>query len=133
MGLLDAHGYKVQGLTYRDQVNIARKAETYLKPNSQVLAFGNAIVLVELHLENTSKDLHLGSKSGRGVLEYEPGGVDAMLDALDQNPPRLVSLSRITKQDWNQDFYDWVQERYRLVDCGQDERCATVCAAKRRD
>ena len=40
--------------------------------------------------------------------------MDGMLEALDKNPPRLISLARI-RQDWNADFLDWVHGNYRLV------------------
>jgi len=115
VGVVDAMQYEIPGIQYRDQLNLARRAAAYLHPKNQILSLGNAVILVELHRDNASKIVHLGEKSARGVLQYEPGGMDAMIEALDQNPPKLISLARVTRQEWNADFLDWVQDNYHLV------------------
>jgi hypothetical protein len=115
VGLLDARDYHIVGITYRDQQNLVGEATKHLRGNGRILSFGNAIILVELQRENASKIIHFGPKSGEGVLEYEPNGLDGLLTALDQNPPQLISLARTTRQNWNQDFFDWLKARYRLV------------------
>src|SRR5581483_3204200 len=115
VGIADTWGYKIPGIQYRDQLNLARRAATYLRPKNQILSLGNAVILVELQRANASKLVHLGEKSARGVLQYEPGGMDAMIEALAKNPPKLISLARVTRQEWNADFLDWVHANYHLV------------------
>lgn len=119
MGLLDSRRYQLVGLTYKNQMNLVRKAQAFLKPGGSILALGNAILLTELHQDNASNIIHFGEKSGEGVLNYEPGGLDAMVDGLAQNPPRLISLSRTEEEDWNRDFYTWLYANYRLVEINQ--------------
>lgn len=110
--ILDVRGYQVTGENFEDQMTVAVAASAYLLPTDHVLSFGDAIVPVTLHLRNSSKILHLGSKSGLGVLASEPGGVQSMIDALDRDPPKLISLSRESFPDWSKPFYEWLARRY---------------------
>lgn len=110
--LLDVRGYVVTGVNFEDQQYVAATAKKYLAPGDTVLTFGDAIVPVELHLPNASKIVHLGSKSGLGVLAFEPGGFQGMLDALDRNPPKLITLSRENNLAWTKPFYEWLDEYY---------------------
>lgn len=114
--LLDVWGYRIPGSTFLDQLEVAQRAKTYLHPGDRVLSFGNTIVPIELHTQNASKILHLGSKSGLGVLVSEPGGMQGLIDALDRDPPRLISLARENRPDWTQPFYQWLERRYTQVD-----------------
>jgi len=114
--LADVRAYRVSGTDFFDQKYVAAIARTYLQPGDRVLSFGNAIVLVELQMPNASKIVHLGSKSGLGVLAFEPGGLAGMLDALDRNPPKLITLARENHLDWQQPFYDWLAARYEPAD-----------------
>lgn len=115
VNLLDARAYKRIGISYNDQLALVRQVRGRFDPGDRILSIGNAIILVEMHLLNASKIIHFGSKAGRGVLDNEPGGMDGMIAALDQNPPRFVTLSRTPREDWNADFFDWVESRYRLI------------------
>ena len=108
----DVWGYRITGTSFLDQLEVAQTAQRYLQPGDRVLSFGNTIVPVELHLANATKILHLGSKSGLGVLASEPGGMQGMLDALDQHPPKVISLARETRPEWTQPFYEWLERRY---------------------
>ena len=91
---------------------VGAAARQHLQSGDRVLSFGDATVLVGLHLSNAHKILHPGSKSGLGVLESEPGGVDGMVAALDSNPPHLITLARETKSEWTRPFYAWLSRRY---------------------
>lgn len=113
--MLDARAYIVRGTNYDDQRNLVREVDKYLEPGDRVLTFGNAILLTETHRTNATKVIHLGSKSGLGVLTFEPGGVQGMWDALDRNPPKIITLARETFPDWTRPFYTWLEKRYRLL------------------
>lgn len=110
--LLDVWGYRVTGVNFGDQLAVAEAAKKYLAPGDRVLSFGDAIVPVELHLPNAHKILHLGSKSGIGILASEPGGMQGMIAALDHDAPRLITLSRVNILPGTRPFYDWVNARY---------------------
>jgi hypothetical protein len=110
--ILDVRAYRLTGTNFQDQLDVAVAASAYLLPNDHVLSFGDAIVPVVLHLRNSTKILHLGSKSGLGVLASEPGGMQGMLDALDRDPPKLISLSRESFPEWSKPFYEWLERRY---------------------
>jgi hypothetical protein len=114
--LFDVNAYTIRGPNFQDQQYAVNAARKYLAPGDTVLSFGDAMVLVELHLSNASKIVHLGSKSGLGVLAFEPGGFQGMVDDLDRNPPKLITLARETHLDWQQPFYDWLQEFYEPAD-----------------
>ncbi len=111
----DVWGYRITGTTFGDQVQVANAAKEYLQPGDRVLSFGNAIVLIETQQPNATKILHLGSKSGLGVLASEPGGMQGMIDALDQNPPKVITLARETRLDWTKPLYRWMERRYEQV------------------
>jgi hypothetical protein len=115
VNVLDVRAYHRTGISYRDQLDLLHQVRMRADPGDRILSIGNAIVLVEMHLPNASNIIHFGSKAGRGVLDNEPGGMDGMVAALDQNPPRIVMLSRAQREDWNEDFYEWLDSRYRLV------------------
>lgn len=115
MNLLDVLTYKRQGIAYRDQRALVRQVRARFKPGDRILSIGNALILVEMRLPNASKIIHFGSKAGRGVLENEPGGMEGWLASLAANPPRLITLSRAPRADWNEDFYAWLDENYRRV------------------
>jgi len=72
--------------------------------------------LIELHKDNATKILHLGSKSGLGVLVSEPGGVQGMLDGLAADPPKLISLARENRPEWTVPFYEWLDRNYTEVE-----------------
>jgi hypothetical protein len=115
VNVLDVRAYHRTGISYRDQLDLVHQVRMRADPGDRILSIGNAIILVEMHLPNASNIIHFGSKAGRGVLENESGGMDGMVVGLDQNPPRFVTLSRAQRQDWNEDFYEWLDSRYRLV------------------
>lgn len=108
----DVSAYHVAGTNFQDQMEVVVAASAYLLPTDRVLTFGDTIVPVTLHLDNASKILHLGSKSGLGVLSSDPGGMQGMIDALDRDPPKLVTLSRESFPDWSDPFYEWLYRRY---------------------
>ena len=112
----DVRGYQPTNFTYQDQQEVARVAEENLKPNDTILTFGDTIILTELHRDNASKVLHLGSKSGLGVLAFEPGQVQGMIDGLQRHPPKLVSLARETRPQWTRPFYHWLNTNYNLLE-----------------
>jgi hypothetical protein len=114
--LFDVREYTVRGVNFQDQMAVVETAKKYLNPGERVLTFGNAIVPVELHMQNAVKILHLGSKSGLGVLASEPGGLEGMLAALDRDPPKLITLSRENHPEWAQPFYVWLEQRYAPAD-----------------
>ena len=113
--LLDVRNYELHGVDFTHQLYVIHVARSNLGPNDTVLTFGNAIILVELKRQNASKIIHLGSKSGLGVLTYEPGGFQGMLDNLERNPPKLISLARENHLDWQKPFYDWLEQNYDLL------------------
>lgn len=114
--LADVRAYTLNGMNFEDQQYVVGVAKTYLAPGDTVLSFGNAIVLIELQMPNATKIVHLGSKSGLGVLAFEPGGFQGMLDALERNPPKLITLARENHLDWQQPFYDWLAAHYEPAD-----------------
>lgn len=114
--LLDARSYQLSGTTFFDQLAVAQTAQKYLQSGDRIQAFGDTIVPIELHMQNVHKILHLGSKSGLGVLASEPGGVAGMISALEVDPPKLITLSRETRPTWTKPFYDWLTLHYRLVE-----------------
>jgi hypothetical protein len=108
----DVWGYQITGTSFVDQLEVANAAREYLQPGDRVLTFGNTIVPVELQMANATKILHLGSKSGLGVLAFEPGGVEGMLSDLERDPPRVVTLARETRLEWTKPIYEWLERRY---------------------
>jgi hypothetical protein len=110
--LFDVSAYVVRGVNFQDQMDVVSAARQYLEPGDTIMTFGNAIVPVELHMQNAHKILHIGSKSGLGVLASEPGGVQGMIDTLEKNPPKLVSIARETRPEWSQPIYLWLEEHY---------------------
>lgn len=112
----DVSAYTVTGTTFEDQMYAVEVAKKYLEPGDTVLSFGNAIILVELQMLNASKIIHLGSKSGQGVLAFEPGGIQGMVYDLDRKPPKLITLARDKELDWAAPFYAWLDEFYEPAD-----------------
>lgn len=108
--------YQPTNFTYQDQQDVARVAEENLKPGDSILTFGDTIILTELHRDNASKILHLGSKSGLGVLAFEPRQVQGMIDGFQRKPPKLVSLARETRPQWTRPFYHWLNTNYNLLE-----------------
>lgn len=115
VNLLDGLAYKRTSISYQDQRALVRQVRLRMDSGDRVLAIGNAILLVEMHLPNASKIVHFGSKAGRGVLDNEPGGMEGWIARLDQNPPRFVMLSRAPREDWSADFFEWLDRRYRRI------------------
>lgn len=112
----DVSAYTVSGTNFQDQMYAVEIARKYLEPGDTVLSFGNAIILVELQMPNASKIIHLGSKSGQGVLAFEPGGIQGMVYDLDRKPPKLITLARDKQLDWAAPFYAWLDEFYEPAD-----------------
>ena len=115
VGLSHTLSYQLNGPTLSDQAQVAVAAEQYLQPTDRVLEFGDSLILIYTHRMNASKVLHLGDKSGLGVLAFEPGQMQGLIDSLDRNPPMLIALSRENKPDWTRPFYRWLGGRYHLV------------------
>lgn len=112
----DAWGYQITGTSFLDQLAVVEKAREYLAPDDRVLSFGNTIVLIELRKQNPTKILHLGSKSGIGVLATEPGGVQGMIAALDADPPKLITIAREARPAWTRPLYEWFDMHYEPAD-----------------
>ncbi len=112
----DVRAYTISGANFHDQQYATKVAQKYLGPDDTLLSFGNAIILVELRMTNASKIIHLGSKSGLGVLTFEPGGVQGMVYDLNLKPPKLITLSRDKQFDWAAPFYAWLNEFYEPVE-----------------
>lgn len=114
--LFDVRAYTVTGSNFQDQQYVVLMAQKYLGPGDTVLSFGSAIVPVELRLQNASKIVHLGSKSGLGVLAFEPGGLQGMVYDLNRRPPKLITLARENHLEWQAPFYAWLNEFYEPAD-----------------
>lgn len=114
--LLDTWGYRVTATSFLDQLQVTQAAAKYVGPDDRVLAFGNALVLIELRRTNATKILHLGSKSGLGVLVSEPGGAQGMVDSLAADPPKLVSMARENRPEWTAPLYEWLDRNYTEVE-----------------
>jgi len=112
----DVRAYTVTGVNFQDQLYAAQVAQKYLEPGDTILSFGNAIILVELRMSNASKIIHLGSKSGQGVLAFEPGGIQGMVYDLNLKPPKLITLARDKEPEWAAPFYAWRDEFYEPVE-----------------
>jgi hypothetical protein len=116
IGLSDAWGYTLQGSSLSDQMNIAQTALRFLGPDDRVLQFGDSVILIFDHRTNASKVLLLKQKSGYGLLSTEPGQIQALVDSLDRNPPKLIALSRESHPAWTRAFYEWLNQKYRFVE-----------------
>jgi len=72
---------------------------------------GDAIVPVTLHLQNSSKFCISGASPVWAFSARNPAACRHD-EALDRDPPKLVTLSRESFPDWSQPVYEWLYRRY---------------------
>ncbi len=102
-------------MTLEKQVAVAAHLAPYLQDDDEIQQLGDAGLLVFLHRRNTTKLIFFGPKTGTGVLQQIPGGIDTIIQQLDDRPPRLVALShvRLKAAPWFRDLQVWLNANYK--------------------
>lgn len=110
-GARDAFTHRRQtGL--EQQRALARELAAQLQPEDRVQQFGDTMFLVVTGRENATRFVHLGEKQGLGILTAEGVSIEALVQQLQQENPRLVTLSRAKNKGWAQPLYTWIEANY---------------------
>lgn len=105
---------RTPALTLEKQAAMAAELAPYLQPGDEIQQLGDAALLVFLHRHNTTKLIFFGPKTGTGVLQQIPGGIDNIIGQLDARPPRLVALSHVRTKaaPWYPTLQSWIDRHY---------------------
>ncbi|MBI4761760.1 MAG: hypothetical protein HY780_11135 [Chloroflexi bacterium] len=98
-----------------EQVAQVQEISALLAPDDQVQQLGDAVVLVFLKKQNPTKLIFFGPKTGTGILQQIPGGIQTVIRQLQAAPPRIVTFSHIVESDWSRELGRWVETRYTRV------------------
>lgn len=114
-GLADLpRGNKVNALA--QQYQMAAGVNQRLGANDKIQQFGDAVLVVLLKRENSTRFIHLGDKQGAGILHAEGIAPDQLPVLIANANPRVITLSRAKDQPWAQPLYDWIELNYTRVE-----------------
>jgi hypothetical protein len=100
-------------LTLDQQAAVAAQIAPLLGPDDQIQQLGDAGLLMFLHRHNTTKLIFFGPKTGTGVLQQIPGGIEGVIAQLEVRRPKLVALSHMGwRSDWQNVFFNWLNQHY---------------------
>lgn len=117
LGLYRSTAYKLEGWTLKDQDKAMEAVSSLLGPDDQIYVHGTVEILTLLGKPNLNPyvDLDWGKDDYIAARKYG-GSFQALIDEMEAQAPRLVSITRLRKVYRRAELEKWVQDRYDKLD-----------------
>jgi hypothetical protein len=111
-----AAGYRMQGTTLQEQEEEVKTLAGLLNPDDKMYVHGTVGLLVLLNKPNLNPYVFLDWNMDTFVAARKYGGsFKALIDEMEAQTPKIVSISRIKAVTHGEDFEQWVSEHYEEV------------------
>ena len=113
LGLIHAVRYRLQGITLQTQQEEVKTIAGLLKPDDKIYVHGTVSLLVLMNRPNLNPYVFLDWDMDTFVAARKYGGsIQALIDEMEAQKPKLVSLSRLRAVTHSEEFERWVGEHY---------------------
>ena len=114
--LLRALTYRPGGQTLQDQYAAIGPVSELLGPQDQIYVHGSVEILVLLNRPNLNPYVFLDWGADDFAARRQSVTFEAIIDRMEAQMPKLVSISRLRKVNHRDDFQRWVDEHYEKLD-----------------
>ena len=117
-----AVSYHPGGQTLQDQYVAMKPLSDLLGPNDRIYVHGSVEILVLLNRPNLNPYVFLDWGADDFAASRKGASFEAMIDQMEAQAPKLVSISRLRKVNHADDFRRWVDEHYEKLNLVGYER-----------
>jgi hypothetical protein len=96
----------------QDQYRQLQPIAEVLSESDKLYIHGNAAILVLLKKPNINPYIFLDWGADEFAASRTPGGFAAIIDGMEAQAPKIVSITRLKKVAYKNDFSDWVDAHY---------------------
>src|SRR5581483_9375199 len=104
---------RLPNITRQEQTALAAEITRPIGPGDEIQQLGDAVLLVFLKKQNPTKLIFFGPKTGTGILEQIPSGIEGVIAGMEADPPKLIALSHVRPSDWSQTLRAWIGAHYQ--------------------
>lgn len=104
---------RLPNITLQEQTALAAEITRAVGPDDEIQQLGDAVLLVFLKKQNPTKLIFFGPKTGTGILEQIPSGIEGVIAGMEADPPKLIALSHVRPSDWSQTLRAWIGAHYQ--------------------
>ena len=113
--LYRATTYRAGGQTLQDQYAAITKVSELLGPQDQIYVHGAAEILVLLNRPNLNPYVFLDWGADDFAARRRGVAFEAIIDRMEEQEPKLVSVTRLRKVNHRDDFLRWVDAHYEKL------------------
>jgi hypothetical protein len=117
MVLVVRHGvnYRITSLTLQDQQRMVKVVSDLLGADDKIYVHGTLEILVLLNRSNMNPYIFMERGKDRFISSRTPGGIEAVIDGMKAEKPKLISLSRLRNVGCRDVLTDWAAQSYEKV------------------
>jgi len=116
LGLYRSAAYKLEGWTLRDQDKAMEAVSLLLGPEDKIYVHGTVEILTLLGRPNLNPYVFLDWGADDFAAARRGTSFSALIEEMDAQTPKLVSVSRLRKVYHRAELEKWVEDRYDKVD-----------------
>ena len=106
----------------QDQYVAMKPLSDLLGPNDRIYVHGSVEILVLLNRPNLNPYVFLDWGADDFAASRKGASFEAMIDQMEAQAPKLVSISRLRKVNHADDFRRWADEHYEKLNLAGYER-----------
>lgn len=108
--------YRLEGPTLRDQDQAVQAVASLLGPDDKIYVHGTVEILTLLGRPNLNPYIFLDWGADDFAAVRRGTSFSALIEEMDAQAPKLVSLSRLRKVYYRSELEKWVEDRYEKVE-----------------
>lgn len=119
LGLISYRGvtYKLEPLlSLQEQEKEVKFVSELLGPEDKIYVHGKVEILVLLNKPNLNKYILFDHGKDKYASANTPGGFKAILDGIESQAPKVVSVSRLVAVSHRAELRDWLEAHYQLIE-----------------
>ena len=114
--------YRADNLTLQDQDSAIKPLSELLGPQDQIYVHGSLEILVLLNRPNLNPYVFLDWGADDFAAARKSTSFAAIVDEMEAQAPKIVSISRLRKVNHRAEFERWVDEHYDKLDLGNYDK-----------
>ncbi len=116
LGLYHAAAYRLEGWTLRDQDKAMEAVSLLLKPEDKIYVHGTVEMLTLLRRQNLNPYVFLDWGADDFAAAQRNVSFSMLIDEMEAQAPKLVSLSRLKRVNHRADLEKWVEDHYDKIE-----------------
>jgi len=116
LGLYRAAAYRLEGWTLKDQDKAMEAVSGLMGPDDKIYVHGTVEILTLLGKPNLNGYVFLDWGADDFAAARRNKSFSELIDEMDAQAPKLVSLTRLKKVSHREELEKWVERRYDRIE-----------------